>query len=283
MGRSVKEFWEEQAETYRSSDLATAPDHHYRTLEIQRIFDRLSDGEQVLDVGCGNGYSTAYFAARCPNSSFVGVDYSAEMIANAPAGERLEFAIGDVLALDDCAALKGRLFDTVICCRLLINLDSWPTQQQAILNLKALLKPGGRLLLVENTRDGLSRLNNLREAQGIHRIETRWHNVYLPERELDDFLTEHFSIEHRENIGNLYYILSRVVYARLAADEGVEPDYNHRINEIAASLPHVPGDWSPNWLYVLREKSVDDALAEDQASSDAAMRILDDMAADRSS
>lgn len=275
MSNDVRTFWQQQAETYRESDLATAPDHHYRNLEIRSIFSHLIDGEDVLDVGCGNGYSTAYFAARQRKSNFVGIDYSDEMIANAPKGERLEFSVGDVLTLGETEILKDRRFDTVMCCRLLINLKDWKEQQQGILNMKALLKPGGRLILIENTQEGLDRLNGLREQAGLHAIETRWHNFYIPERKMDKFLKEQFTVDHRQNIGNLYYILSRVVYARLAQDEGAEPDYDHRINEIASSLPLLQGDYSPNWLYVLREKS--DARAEDEASGDATMRILDDM------
>ena len=39
--RSTKEktkaFWDDQAREHGASDLATAPDHHYRTLEIKSI------------------------------------------------------------------------------------------------------------------------------------------------------------------------------------------------------------------------------------------------------
>ena len=41
----------------------------------------LKGTEQVLDIGCGNGKTTAEIAARLPHGSVVGVDASADMIA----------------------------------------------------------------------------------------------------------------------------------------------------------------------------------------------------------
>jgi len=62
---------------------------------------------------------------------------------------------------------------------------------------------------------------------------------------------------HQENIGNLYYIISRVVYAAMIKAVGQEPQYDHIINQVASELPSFGfGDefYSPNFLYVLRAK-----------------------------
>ena len=79
----IKQFWAEQAQKFKNSPLATAPDTFYRELEIKKIVDCLRDGVDILDVGCSNGFSTFYFAAAFPRSRFVGLDYSAEMIEHA--------------------------------------------------------------------------------------------------------------------------------------------------------------------------------------------------------
>ena len=42
---------------------------------------KLQGNERILDVGCGNGKTTAEIAARVPQGSVTGVDASAEMIA----------------------------------------------------------------------------------------------------------------------------------------------------------------------------------------------------------
>jgi ubiquinone/menaquinone biosynthesis C-methylase UbiE len=104
---AIKEFWEQQAETFEQSDLATAPDHHYRQLEIREILKHLNDGQRLLDVGYGNGYSTLRFASAFPSSEFIGVDYSPTMVdhakvaaQNAKLEARVRFTQADVVYLD---------------------------------------------------------------------------------------------------------------------------------------------------------------------------------------
>lgn len=252
---AIKDFWEQQAHTFGQSDLATAPDHHYRQLEIRETLKHLEDGQRVLDVGCGNGYSTLRFSAAFPTSTFIGIDYSPTMIAHAKAAltsanvTNVHFARADVLNLD---AFEQSGFDAVVSERCIINLKSWDEQKIAILNMKAKLQPGGTLLLVENTQEGLASLNAMRADFGLHEITTRWHNYYVPQKELDEWLPNHFRIESVQNIGNLYYIMSRVLYASLAKNSGKEPDYNHPINELASRMPTLSQySFSPNFLYVL--------------------------------
>jgi hypothetical protein len=49
-----------------------------------------------------------------------------------------------------------------------------------------------------------------------------------------------------------YYLLSRVVYAKLASDEGIEPNYNAPINTIAVQLPSM-GEFGYSKLWVWRK------------------------------
>ena len=258
----VKRFWEDQAQAYKESQLATNPDTHYRDIEMESILRYLPDGKSVLDVGCGNGYSTFHFAHHRKGATFFGVDYSESMVAFAKKelatnekklAKRVSFAEGDVMKLSSVPELKNKKFDYIISERCLINLANWKEQQVALLEMKKLLKKGGRIILTENTQEGLARLNGLRKQFELAPISVRWHNYYMPENKLIDFAKKHFRLESVENHGNLYYIISRVVYAKLAALEGKDPDYNHPINVIAAQLPTL-GEYhfSPNFIFILR-------------------------------
>lgn len=256
----VKQFWDEQAEAFQESDLATAPDHYYREMEIDRILSHLSNGQTILDVGCGNGYSTLCFSKALLSSKIIGLDYSESMIRHANAAlaksdgaDRIEFLVGNVLSLTSDPVIGKRKFDTIVSERCLINLQNWEEQRAALLQMKELLQPDGRIILTENTQEGLANLNVLRGQFGLPSIAVRWHNYYLPQKTLEKFLSENFTIEAVENIGNLYYIISRVVYAKLAALEGKEPEYLHPINRIASQLPSLPSyEYSPNFIYTLR-------------------------------
>src|SRR3954453_18673055 len=168
----VHSFWEKQAQDFGTSDLATAPDHYYRELEISRIKDVIAglSHNTILDIGCGNGYSTIKLAQIFPDATIIGIDYSGKMIdaANAAAGQagiaNAKFFVGDVLAISEHVELKGKKFDIVLTERCLINLANTDEHEQGFLQLSNLLAPSGHLILVENTAEGLDRLNGLRAS-----------------------------------------------------------------------------------------------------------------------
>lgn len=255
--QEIKAFWDEQARAHLDSSIATNPDPNYRELEIAHILPHLSDHGRILDVGCGNGYSTLRFARANPHAIVLGVDYSIPMIRAAMDShtrhhhslKNVSFLAADVLSLTD---LRMQ-FDIIVTERCLINLPNFTEQKKAILEMKRCLNYGGKLVLVENTMEGLANLNTMRRKFDLPDIKMRWHNQYLPQQEFLKFARQHFQVQTVDNIGNLYYMLSRVVYAKLCQDKGELPDYNHPINQIAAQLPSFPAyRWSPNYLFVLR-------------------------------
>jgi ubiquinone/menaquinone biosynthesis C-methylase UbiE len=260
MTNDVKAFWDEQAETHGASDLATAPDHHYRTLEIERIVSAIGrvNHETILDVGCGNGFSTIQIAKKFPEALITGIDYSESMIGEARKlrAANVEFFVGDVRSLSRHKQLAGAHYDVVLSTRCLINLASWEEQKTGILQMQQRLTPTGKLIMVENVLDGLTNLNRVRAKLGLPATEVRWHNKYLVLHDLMRFLSEtQFTPDYVENIGNMYYLASRVIYAKLCKDQGVEPDYNNPINAIAAQLPTL-GEayiYSPNFMFVCGE------------------------------
>lgn len=86
----VRKFWDERAvQEGVSSHEVTHKDIWQRWLEIKAIGDYLRKKDRVLDVGCGNGYSTRIFAGLC--KEIVGIDYSNEMIdrARAESGKKV--------------------------------------------------------------------------------------------------------------------------------------------------------------------------------------------------
>jgi ubiquinone/menaquinone biosynthesis C-methylase UbiE len=262
--KSVREFWDEQAQAYGADQRASAPDHFYRDgVEIKRIMEVLEmmEPESILDIGCGNGYSTIKIAKAFPTAMVIGIDFSEKMLEEARKAasgvHNISFFEGDALSISRHPKLQHQKFDVVLSERCLINLANWEEQKLSILQMRKLLTPDGSMILIENTQEGLEKLNMLRDIVGLPPIKTRWHNFYIPEDKLKQFFAENggklFKLMAMENIGNLYYIISRVVYAKLAQMEGKEPSYDNPINEIASKLPNLGDQYScsPNYMMIL--------------------------------
>jgi trans-aconitate 2-methyltransferase len=106
--------------------------------EVLALLD-LKGTERVLDIGCGNGKTTAEIAARLPQGSVVGVDASADMIAFAAHEEavhpNLQFAVVDARQLP-----YQDEFDLVVS----FNALHWiPQQELALRSIRRALKWDG--------------------------------------------------------------------------------------------------------------------------------------------
>ncbi len=102
-------------------------------------------GTRLLDVGCGTGASTRALLAAAGDAEIVAVDASAGMLAEAarkPWPESVRFVHRRVEHLPD-AEVCGP-FDGVFAAYLLRNL---PDPDAALRGLRALLRPGGTLVL----------------------------------------------------------------------------------------------------------------------------------------
>jgi trans-aconitate 2-methyltransferase len=123
--------------------------------------------DQILDVGCGNGKTTAEIAARVPQGAVVGVDASAEMIAFAAAHSashpNLQFAVADARRLP-----YQHQFDRVVS----FNALHWiPEQAQALISIRTALKPNGLAQLRLVPKAERKSLENVLEET---RLSARW-------------------------------------------------------------------------------------------------------------
>ena len=245
---SVLEFWNQRANL---AELAGTTDLMAKQLEIEIISKHIKAGQKILEIGCGNGM-TAIELARRFNIDITGIDFSEKMISEARrlASEnhlmgRLTFDVGDVRDLSNITAR----YDLIFTERVLINLLDWPAQAKAIKDIIALLKPGGRYLMCENSRDGLDRINMYRESCGLTRIDPPWHNRYLLEKEVLCLEIDGARLMGVEDYSSTYYFISRVVNAWLAAQEGIEPQYDAKINQLGLLLPPM-GDFGQGKLWI---------------------------------
>lgn len=126
-----------------------------RFRELMLRLAKLQPGEAMLDVACGTG-TLAIAAKRLVGSggSVTGVDASAEMIARARvkagrSGLHLTFVNGTAQDLP----FKDAQFDIVIGTLMLHHLSK-PVRLAFVREAERVLKPGGRLLLIDFGRPG---------------------------------------------------------------------------------------------------------------------------------
>jgi ubiquinone/menaquinone biosynthesis C-methylase UbiE len=132
-------------------------DKHARTYDKQIAFweRRLfADGRQwicsqatgdVLEVAIGTGRNLAYYPQGI---RLTGIEFSPAMLELAQReadrlGRQVDLRLGDAQALD----LPDASFDTVVCT---LSLCAIPDERLAITEMRRVLRPGGRLLLLDH-------------------------------------------------------------------------------------------------------------------------------------
>ena len=112
-------------------------------------------GEKVLDVGCGTGTDAIALRAKVgPGGEVVGIDAAPEMIAVArdkatKQGADIDFRVGLIEEIpfpEDC-------FDLVLSSFMLHHLPD-DLKRKGLAEIRRVLKPGGRFLVVDLTVHG---------------------------------------------------------------------------------------------------------------------------------
>jgi SAM-dependent methyltransferase len=255
----VRAFWTKQAEQHGQSPAASWSDVSAMQLEIHEILKWLNDDEQVLDVGCANGYSTIHFSMQ-KKIHIRGLDYIPQMIDKANIrlkgiGDKLkgsvEFAVGDINALNE----PSNQYDKVIVIRVLINLGSTENQLRGFKECARVVKPGGLLLLSEATLQGWHKLNDFRREWGLPDIPMPPFNNYLDQDHIAKSGAPELELVDIVNFSSTYFVGTRIIKPLLAkaADAGVNvADPNMEWNRWFSLLP-AAGEYGTQKLFVLRK------------------------------
>lgn len=143
---SSRQYWDNEAETFDSE-----PDHGLHDPKIRLAWLNLlreflpSQSSDVLDIGCGTGSLSVILAEL--KHKVTGIDFSPKMIAKAQAkatqvGHDIAFHVMDA-AKPNFSELS---FDVVLCRHVLWAL---PEPEKVLLRWSNLLKPAGRMILIE--------------------------------------------------------------------------------------------------------------------------------------
>lgn len=227
-------FWNRRPSEVTDPAKVNIDDTVQRDYELQFIKQHLSPSMKLLEVGCGNGYVTSQLRDHV---AFVDAfDYAENMVESA----RERYGETNNRFFNDSILEPQRTegpYDAVLCVRVLINLRNLEEQAVAARNFARLVKPGGRLILLEGFMDGFDEINGLRQAIGLPRAEPAKINFYSY---LSDFLPHvlpNFSVAATFNTG-LFDLLTRVVYPALAGPEAASGpgEFHQKIRPIVENV-----------------------------------------------
>ncbi len=132
----AKRMMEKLKEDYDLMSFSFAKTRDRLWPEMKFLFDRAREGEDVLDIGCGNGRFSQYLE----RVNYTGVDFSRKMIEEAQARfPEKNFLDGDILSLP----FKENSFDKVYCIAVIHQIPSFEYRLQAMQEIERVLKPGG--------------------------------------------------------------------------------------------------------------------------------------------
>jgi ubiquinone/menaquinone biosynthesis C-methylase UbiE len=234
MNDFIKTFWERQGNTHGMSHKSSWGDLWAIELEIDTIGKYIKPADEVLDVGCGNGFSLFRQFQKHPDASFTGVDYAESLIASANAFRqqngleaRTRFFLGSVLDLD----FGDHSFDLIYTTRLIINLSNWDDQQRAIDQCLRVARPGGTVILSEAFAEPLCLLNAIRLLLKLPPLYEHDFNRYLKKQKLESYLKDKRLDFKVEEFSSLYYLGSRVLQELLLDVMPPYGDYGSPVNK----------------------------------------------------
>jgi len=156
----------------------------------------------LLDIGCGTGTFDAMLAGCSLPARVVGLDYAEAMCKvasrkahHANVADRLRYVTAD----SEHLPFADQTFDVVTCSN---SFHHYPHQQKVIHDMRRVLRPGGRLMLIDGFRDNIigwvvfdviiagvekevfhapwTTIHHYFEGAGFHRIRRRKFNFWFP-------------------------------------------------------------------------------------------------------
>jgi ubiquinone/menaquinone biosynthesis C-methylase UbiE len=142
----IRHHWDTRAGAYDSEAGHSLVSDEQRKAWLD-VLSRLAGRvpQRVLDVGCGTGFLALCFAEL--GHAVTGIDLSPEMIDRArrkaeQEHRQIAYRVGDAAALDSA----DETFDLVVVRHVIWNL---PDPERGVAEWLRVLRPGGRLLLIE--------------------------------------------------------------------------------------------------------------------------------------
>ncbi len=159
---NIKELFSRIAKRYDLGNSIISLGTHYRFKRLAVSMLEMKPGQTLLDACCGTGDMSFLAIEAFPGVNVIGVDFSPEMIevAKIRAKEkmypetRLQFLEGDVTQLE----FRNDSFDAAVVA---FGLRNIPDKNSFFREMRRILKPGGKLIVLEFSNPKDSRFSPL--------------------------------------------------------------------------------------------------------------------------
>lgn len=245
------QFWSDRVKRYGTDPRSNTNDVWLREVEItaiQKVLDCYKP-KRVLDFGCANGYTTRRLAEKYTDISFVGIDINQDMIAAAnqmALPENLSFRCGNVL-VDE----MERNFDLVTATRVFQNIETLALQIKIFDRLSDMIAPDGWFFFIESYADGYEQINRDRINIGLPPLPIQPHLTLLTEA-FDRYVANTLECVEKGFPSSAYYLITRLVYSKLASLNNEAINYDHPLHRLAAVVPQI-GEYGPQKSRLFRK------------------------------
>tara|TARA_Y100000741_G_C18168631_1_gene524272 strand:+ start:109 stop:891 length:783 start_codon:yes stop_codon:yes gene_type:complete len=183
--KKINQHYDKVAIKRKKSKFSTMEDEYIRDQETNYIVNIIKNHKKnlnILDIGCGNGYTLDQISKMSKKNFLYGMDNNESLfkIAHKRLYNKVRIIKSDIRNFNKNFKNK---FDIVISQRVLINILNESDQKKALKNIISYIKKNGKFIAIESFNSGLKKLNNARVKFNIKKIKPKFHNKYLK----DDF------------------------------------------------------------------------------------------------
>ena len=183
---------------------------------ILKTTGELSTPKQILDVGCGIGELCRSMSLQYPSAEIIGIDPSVKMIKRAEenfSGNNIKYICGQPDSLP-----KDQKFDLIVSTN---AFPYMPDKRKFLIDMKKLLKPNGRLLLLFANR------NTLYDAFWLMLVKLTTSSAQYPSVSSTQKLLKDsgFEVGKTEPIESLFFVPSVFMVEGILPDSHSEKEF----------------------------------------------------------
>lgn len=222
-------------------DGVMAPVYLFHCAQICEI---IKPGDTVLDLGCGPATQLAMVARLNPETHFIGMDLSTEMLDKAQAYiaqqhlSNIEFLQGDITHL---SKLADDSIDAVMSTVVLHHLPDLDALEHTFAEIRRVLKPEGGLYLVD--------FGHLKSEKSIHDFAYQYADRqaelftldYLYSLQAAFWPKDFYNLyqKHLSPFGNYYrtFIMPYMIVVKSPSRRKLEPDLTKQLHALRLSMP----------------------------------------------